>query len=398
MSRDRIRRPTEFLEGVYLAHATTTLSGALTLTVSSPMIQFLDTGGADRTVTLPAEADSDGLAFHFYNSADADETLTINDDAAATVATLGRGQAATLRCDGTSWIDFSGGGEGGRAEVNKETLAANHTLTAASAYYQALDPGGADRDVTLPAVAASIGIAYAIVNIADALENLTVKNASATAQVTVGPNMVAIVVSDGVAWRFHVTGRAQAIRVATLAAQDTLTLAQPRVHHLDPGGADRDVLLPTEATAIGIQITVKNTADADEKLVVKEDADTTVQANLGPGQTGTFTSDGTSWHVGFPGEVADAANVETLAAGKTLAATDPRIQTLDPGGAGRDVTLPAAAVGVAGLEFRIANTANAAEDLTVKDATATIITISQNEVGAVWCDGTTWYGHVGATT
>jgi len=487
VSRDRIRRPTEFVEGVYLNHATTTLTGATTLTVSSPMIQFLDPGGADRTVTLPAEASSDGLAFHFYNSADADETLTINDDAAATIATLGRGQAATLICDGTSWIDFSGGGEGGRAEVNVQTLAATLTLTAASAYFQSLDPGGADRTVTLPAVAASIGLAYSIINTGNALENLTVKNAGATAQVTIGPAESAIVVSDGVAWKFLTSGRAGAINSETLAATKVITMAEPTthllnpdgavrivtlptevlalgmpititntaatnflltvnedsdttllaslgpnqtgvflsdgtnwhvsfpgdvrdainvetlaatrviltsdpaIHHLDPGGASRTVTLPTEVAGMGYPITVKNTADADEKLNVYEDTDTTIQAVVGAGMTGVFRSDGTSWHVSFPGDIRGAVNIETLAGTHVLTATSPKFQTLDPGGAGRDVTLPVAAIALTGLEFRIANAANAAEALTVKD-TSTIVVIDQNEIGILWCDGVTWQG------
>ena len=390
MSRDLIRRPTEFREGVFLAHATTTLTGATTLTVSSPMIQFLDPGGADRTVTLPAESVCDGLAMHFYNAADADETLTINDDAAATVATLGRGQAATLRCDGTSWIDFSGGGEGGRAEVNKQTLAANLTLTAASAYFQILDPA-ADRDVTLPAVAASIGIAYSITNAANALEIITVKNAGATAQFAIGPNMTGVVVSDGVAWQYSLTGRAEAINIETLATR-VLTLLEPPTHILDPGGADRTVTLPTEASAIGIRFTVKNSADANELLNVYEDSDTTIQATLGAGMIGEFLSDGTGWHVFIPGDTRGAVNIETLSATHVLAATSPKFQTLDPGGAARDVTLPVAAIALAGLEFRIANAANAAEALTVKDGASTIVVIDQDEIGVLWCDGVTWQG------
>lgn len=87
-------------------------------------------------------------------------------------------------------------------------------------------------------------------------------------------------------------------------------------------------------------------------------------------------------------------NTETLAANKTLTGADATFQLLDPGGAGRDVTLPAE-VASAGRSFRILNRADAAEDLTVKDdAASTIVTISQNEAAWVVCDGTSW-AHAG---
>lgn len=78
---------------------------------------------------------------------------------------------------------------------------------------------------------------------------------------------------------------------------------------------------------------------------------------------------------------------ETLAAAKTLATTDAQFQALDPGGAGRDVTLPDVEGDLSfdGYWVVIANTADAAEDLTVKDAsTATIGTVSQNELGVFY--------------
>jgi hypothetical protein len=90
-------------------------------------------------------------------------------------------------------------------------------------------------------------------------------------------------------------------------------------------------------------------------------------------------------------------NVETLAANKTLTGADATFQHLDPGGAGRDVTLPAEATS-GGRSFRILNTADAAEDLTVKDdGASTIVTISQNEAAWLICDGTSWV-HSGIET
>lgn len=91
-----------------------------------------------------------------------------------------------------------------------------------------------------------------------------------------------------------------------------------------------------------------------------------------------------------------SANTETLAANKTLVVGDAPIQVLDPGGAGRDVTLPAEADSV-GLSFIIRNAADAAEVLTIKDdGAATVCTPTQNETAIVFCDGTTWRGMVAA--
>ena len=72
---------------------------------------------------------------------------------------------------------------------------------------------------------------------------------------------------------------------------------------------------------------------------------------------------------------------ETLAAAKVIDSDDAMILRLDPGGAGRDVTLPAEeSIPAQGQMFLIINAADAAEDLTVKDdAASTIGTVSQNE-------------------
>jgi hypothetical protein len=104
--------------------------------------------------------------------------------------------------------------------------------------------------------------------------------------------------------------------------------------------------------------------------------------------------------VRMSGAVLAAANkFETLK--QTLTGTTslplagcPMLMFLDPGGAGRTVNLPA--------EFKggflvIVNTADAAENLTVKDDTSvtTIGTVGQAEIGFFFCDGTTWFCVVG---
>lgn len=70
---------------------------------------------------------------------------------------------------------------------------------------------------------------------------------------------------------------------------------------------------------------------------------------------------------------------------------------LDPGGATRVLLLPPEEEGLA---FFIANSADAAEDLTVKEDsnTTTIGTISQNETAWLVCIGGVWRISVGTTT
>ncbi len=92
------------------------------------------------------------------------------------------------------------------------------------------------------------------------------------------------------------------------------------------------------------------------------------------------------------------ANTETLTGDRVLTHDDTKLQLIDPGGASRNLDLPAEEES-AGLTFFIKNQADAAEDLTVRDdAAATVVTISQNEGAIVWCDGTTWVGLVGGNT
>lgn len=85
-----------------------------------------------------------------------------------------------------------------------------------------------------------------------------------------------------------------------------------------------------------------------------------------------------------------AGRVATLTGNDTLVATSAYYQKLNPGGAHRDVTLPAEALST-NLDFLIINAATAAENLVVKsDDPATIGTVNQNEAGLFVCDGTTW--------
>ena len=83
----------------------------------------------------------------------------------------------------------------------------------------------------------------------------------------------------------------------------------------------------------------------------------------------------------------------------TISSLEGNLLLFDPGGSGRNIDLPPEADST-GLMLMIANTADAAESLVIREdsGSTTIVTISQNESGIVWCDGTSWKGLVGANT
>ena len=90
-----------------------------------------------------------------------------------------------------------------------------------------------------------------------------------------------------------------------------------------------------------------------------------------------------------PFKFPELVSVRTLTGADTLTEQSRNIQKLDPGGASRDVTVPADADG---LFYVFLNAAGTAENLVIKDAAAaTIVTIGQDEGAAVYCEGGTWY-------
>lgn len=95
-----------------------------------------------------------------------------------------------------------------------------------------------------------------------------------------------------------------------------------------------------------------------------------------------------------------AAPAETLTGTRTMTAaeiTQYAFWAMDPGGAGRSVVLPNAATAGAGLLF-IANTADAAEVMTISADSATVVTPTQGETAILFCTGTKWYGIAGANS
>lgn len=111
-----------------------TLGATYTMDADMPHWQFLDPGGAARTILLPPEAQ--GLWFMIVNQADANEDLTINEDSnTTTIGVLSRGGVGLFYCDGTTW--YGSGGVGGQdAEIqttgNSEVQINSRNYTAAS--------------------------------------------------------------------------------------------------------------------------------------------------------------------------------------------------------------------------------------------------------------------------
>lgn len=84
---------------------------------------------------------------------------------------------------------------------------------------------------------------------------------------------------------------------------------------------------------------------------------------------------------------------ETLGADRVLTAAEFAaygVIDFDPGGAGRNVDLPAGAAALAGSQLRIRNSADGAETLTVRltSGGATVATVDQNESALIYCEGT----------
>lgn len=93
--------------------------------------------------------------------------------------------------------------------------------------------------------------------------------------------------------------------------------------------------------------------------------------------------------------------LETLSGNRTITVDEiDQYQgfAFDPGGSGRTITLPPEAASK-GAFITISNEASGAEVLTVEDdGSNTIVTPTQNEAAILWCDGTSWYGLVGASS
>lgn len=96
-------------KGAVLQSRTKILSADLTLYEHSNRIQFIDPGGQNRSIILPAENNSKNLFFFIFNTADAAEDLIVKDDGAATIVTISQDEGGAVFCDGTVWRGFISG-------------------------------------------------------------------------------------------------------------------------------------------------------------------------------------------------------------------------------------------------------------------------------------------------
>lgn len=102
----------------------------------------------------------------------------------------------------------------------------------------------------------------------------------------------------------------------TLSGALTLTRSHAQFGAIDPGGASRDVTLPTAVD--GEFFVGRNTADgASENLVIKTPAAVTL-STVPPGGTVIVACEGTTWFVLFESWVSDTLAERTAAAGVTV--------------------------------------------------------------------------------
>lgn len=80
----------------------TTASAAITYTLASPQVNFIDPGGASRDVTFPATRGA-SVVWVVLNTADAAENLVIKDPAANTLVTVNQNEGGIIATDGTTW-------------------------------------------------------------------------------------------------------------------------------------------------------------------------------------------------------------------------------------------------------------------------------------------------------
>jgi len=109
----------DFLEAIrlvgselYLKRASRILGGAITLANSGePTVQYLDTGGVARNVTMPLETANDGKLFIFTNTSAGAFALTFLSNAGGALSpavSAAQGKAVIMYCDGVAWRALAG--------------------------------------------------------------------------------------------------------------------------------------------------------------------------------------------------------------------------------------------------------------------------------------------------
>lgn len=90
--------------GLRIQSMTAAATAEMAIGVDWPTMLLLDPSGAARTILLPPEADSKDLVFIIVNTADAAETITVEEDSSTTsIGTVAQNTSGMFHCDGTTW-------------------------------------------------------------------------------------------------------------------------------------------------------------------------------------------------------------------------------------------------------------------------------------------------------
>jgi len=104
-----------------------TLAGAKTIALTEAQYQRLNPDGANRNVTLPAEEHNVGLWYCILNTATTAFNLVVKNDAAATIATVNKGEWVLVGCDGSAWVVLAstdvGGADYGATGISTDLIA-----------------------------------------------------------------------------------------------------------------------------------------------------------------------------------------------------------------------------------------------------------------------------------
>lgn len=182
----------------------------------------------------------------------------------------------TQRFSGTKiWRDM---------KLTDSELTGATTLTVSSTKFQRLDPGGANRDVTLPAEENNGGMWFYIINSANAAENLVVKDDAGSTIVTIEQSQAAFVACSGSAWKGFAH---MAVAAGTLQADGSVAGATGQAQDFGTNGIKADVIAESSgATGVTIDgllikdttVDLNGTADA---LILDADGNTSISAPTG---------------------------------------------------------------------------------------------------------------------
>jgi len=157
--------------------------------------------------------------------------------------------------------------------VNVETLTGTHTMTARSSTFQRLDPGGAARNVVLPAAGPSYG-PFWVENVADAAaEIITVKQSDGSTTVsTVRPGQTACFLYNTATSLYvlfskseqpdAVIGASTAAAGTTSADAGVLPAATSKFYPVTAADGTKGVRIHADDDVVGREIVVVNTVNS----------------------------------------------------------------------------------------------------------------------------------------